>query len=142
LEGATACTLNDAGQQQDGQGGSGSAGEAGYGEDDDAGEEETLATEAEREPVAGGENDGVGDEIAGEDPGGFVVGGGEGTSYIRKGDRGDGGVEHLHERGEHDRCGDQPGVYALSDFSGLIGWCARSRGHGFRWVPFGGVIVS
>ncbi len=124
LEGATACALNDAGQQQDGQGGSGSAGEAGDGEDDDAGKEKALAAEFEGEPVAGGEDDGIGDEVAGEDPGGFVVRGGEGAGDVGQGDRGNGGVEHLHEGGKHDRGGDQPRVDALGDISGLILRCS------------------
>ena len=85
----------------------------GDGEDDDAGEEEALASEAEGEPVAGGEDDGVGDEIAGEHPGGFVVGGGERAGDVGEGDRGDGGVEHLHEGGQHDGDGDEPWIDAL-----------------------------
>ena len=82
LEGAAACALNDAGQQQEAEGGSGSAGEAGYGEDHDAGQEESLTAEFEGEPVTGGKNDGVGDEVAGENPGGFIVGGREGAGDV------------------------------------------------------------
>src|ERR1700753_454452 len=71
LEGSAAGSLDDAGEQEDGEGGGGSAGEAGDGEDGDAGHEEALAAEAEGEPVAGRQDDGVGDQVAGEDPGGL-----------------------------------------------------------------------
>ena len=77
LEGSAACALDDSGEEHDAEGGGCSAGEAGRGEDGDTGHQETLAAEAEGEPVAGGEDDGVGDKVAGEDPGGFVGGGGE-----------------------------------------------------------------
>ncbi len=123
LEGSAASALDDAGEKHDAEGGGGSAGEAGDGEDGDAGHEEALAAEFEGEPVARGENDGVGDEIAGEDPGGFVGGGGEGAGDVGESDGGDGGVEHLHEGRKHDRGGDQPGVDAVGGFSGLIGRC-------------------
>ncbi len=73
LEGASAGSLDDAREEHEGEGGGGSAGEAGDGEDGDAGHEEALAAELERAPVAGGEDDGVGDEVGGEDPGGLVV---------------------------------------------------------------------
>ncbi len=118
------------------EGGGGSAGEAGDGEDDDAGDEEAFAAEAERAPVAGGEDDGVGDEIAGENPGGFVVGGGEGAGDVREGDRGDGGVKHLHEGGQHDGRGDEPGIDPLGDFSGVVGRYSCGAGHRVAF-PFG-----
>ena len=113
LESTAAGSLDDAGEEHDAEGGGCSAGEAGRGKDGDAGHEEALAAEAEGEQVAGGEDDGIGDEIAGEDPGGFVGRGAERSGDIREGDRGDRGVEHLHEGGEHDGGGDQPGVDAV-----------------------------
>jgi hypothetical protein len=82
LERASACALDDAGDEDEDEGGRGPAGEAGGGEDGDAGHEEALASEAQRAPVAGGEDDGVGDEVAGEHPGGFVGGGGEGAGDV------------------------------------------------------------
>ena len=120
LEGSAACALDDAGEEHEGEGGGGSAGEAGDGEDDDAGDEEALAAEPEGEPVAGGEDDGVGDEVAGEDPGGFVGGGGERTGDVRERDGGDGGVEHLHEGGQHDGGGDEPGIDAATHLCGVV----------------------
>ena len=71
-----------------------------------------LRPKLEREPVGGGKDDGVGDEVAGEHPGGFVGGGGERAGDVGQRDGGDGGVEHLHEGGEHDRGGDEPRVDA------------------------------
>ncbi len=62
------------------------------------------------EPAGDGENDGAGDEITGEDPGGFVLAGAERAGHVGQGDVGDGGVEHLHERGQCDRHGDSQGL--------------------------------
>ncbi len=59
-----------------------------------------------------GKNDGVGDEIGGEDPGGFLLRGAEAAGDVRQGDVGDGGVEHLHEGGQGDRHGDDPRIDA------------------------------
>ena len=130
LQRSAACSLDDAGEEDEAEGGGGSAGKAGDGEDGDAGHEEALAAELEGEPVAGGEDDGVGDEVAGEDPGGFVGGGGERAGDVGQRDGGDGGVEHLHEGGEHDGGGDEPGIDSVCGFSGLV-WrrdCCRCHG--------------
>ena len=115
LQRAAAGALQDAGQQNDGQRGRGAAEEGGDGEDDDADEQEALASQAAGEPVGSGQDDGVGDEVAGQHPGGFGVGGGEAAGDVGQRYRGDGGVEHLHERRQHDRDGDEPGVDALGE---------------------------
>ena len=65
LESAAARALQDAGEQDDGERRSGAAEERGDGEEDDAGEQEALAAEAPGKPVGGGQNDGVGDQVAG-----------------------------------------------------------------------------
>ncbi len=129
LECSAACSLDDAGEEHEGERWGRSTGEAGCGEDGDAGHEEAFAPEFEREPVAGGEDDGVGDEIGGEDPGGFVGGGREGAGDVGEGDGGDGGVEHLHESGEHDGRSDEPGIYAVGHLSGLVGRRDGFGGH-------------
>ena len=129
LKRAAACSLKDAGEQNDAEGRGCSAEERGDGEDDDAGEQEALAAEAAGEPVGGGEDDGVGDEVAGEDPGGFGVGGREAAGDVGQGHGGDGGVEHLHEGGEHDGDGDQPRVDALGEGITSLG---LSGGHSRR----------
>ena len=115
LECAAACALHDAGEENDAERGSRSAKEGRDGEDGDADEQEALAAEAAGEPVGGGQDDGVGDQVAGEDPGGLGVGGGERTGDVGQGHRGDGGVEHLHEGGEHDGNDYQPRVDALGE---------------------------
>jgi hypothetical protein len=115
LQCAAARSLQDAGQQDDAQRRRRSAEEGGDGEDDDAGEQKALAAKAAGEPVGGGQDDGVGHQVAGEHPGGLGVGGGERAGDVRQRHRGDGGVKHLHEGGQHDRDGDQPRVYALGE---------------------------
>ena len=129
LQCAAAGALHDAGEQNDAERGRRSAEERGDGEDDDADEQEALAAEAAGEPVGGGQDDGVGDEVAGEHPGGFGVGGRERAGDVGQRDRGDGGVEHLHEGGQHDRDRDEPRVDALGErIAGLGG----GGGHGGR----------
>ena len=129
LQRAAAGALHDARQQNDAQRGRRAAEERRDGEDDDAGEQEALAAEAAGEPVGGGQDDGVGDQVAGEHPGGLGVGGGERAGDVGQRHRGDGGVQHLHEGGQHDRDGDQPGVDALGErVAGLGG--VRCHGEG------------
>ena len=81
-------------------------------EERDADHVELLAPDEGGHVGAGGKDDGVGYEIGGEDPGGFVLRGAEAAGDVRQGDVGDGGVEHLHEGGEGDRHGDDPRVDA------------------------------
>ena len=89
---------------------------------------------------AGGEDDGVGDEIAGEHPGGFVGGGGEAAGDVGERDGGDGGVEHFHEGREHDGGGDEPGVDALGDLGRVVGCCGG--GPGLEWLLPEGVVLG
>jgi len=112
LERAATGALNDAGKQDETEGGRGSAEEGRDGEDDDAGDKEALASELEGKPVAGGKDDGVGDQVAGQDPGGFVGRGGERSGNVGEGDGGNGGVEHLHKGRQHDGNGNKPRIYA------------------------------
>ena len=121
LQSAAARSLQDAGQQDDGQRRRSSAEERGDGEDDDADEQKALATKAAGEPVGGGKDDGIGHQVAGEHPGGLGVGGREASGNVGQRDRGDGGVEHLHEGGQHDRNGDQPRIDALGEGIALVG---------------------
>ena len=103
LQRAAARSLQHAGQQNDAQRRRRSAEERGDGEDDDAGEQEALAAKAAREPVGGGQDDGVGHQVAGQHPGGLGVGGRKRAGDIRQRHRGDGGIQHLHKGGQHDR---------------------------------------
>ncbi len=75
LQRAATGPLEDASQQDDAQRGSRSAEERGDREDDDAAQQEAFAAEAAGEPVGGGQDDGVGDQVAGKHPGGLGVGG-------------------------------------------------------------------
>jgi len=109
-EAAAAGALQDAGDDEERQRRGNAAEERADGEDGDAGEVVTLASEAVGEPAGDGKHDGGGDEIAGEDPGGFFLRRAERAGDVREGDVGDGGVEHFHERGEGNREGDGPGI--------------------------------
>ncbi len=80
------------------------------GEERDANHVVALAAEEAAEPRGEREDDGVGDEIAGEHPGAFVGADGEAAGDVRESDVGDGGVEELHEGGEGDGDGDEPGI--------------------------------
>ena len=122
LQCAAAGALHHARQQDDRQRWSRAAEERGHREEDDADEQEALAAEAASKPVGGGQDDGVGNQVAGEHPGGLGVGGGERAGDVGQGYGGDGGVEHLHEGGQHDGDGDQPRVDALGErIAGLCG---------------------
>ena len=125
LQSAAAGALHDAGEQDDAERRGRPAKERGDGEDDDAGEQKALSAKAAGKPVGSGQNDGIGDQVAGEDPGGFRVGGREGSGDVGQGDRGNGGVKHLHKGREHDGDGDQPRVDALSERVAGLGGCGR-----------------
>ena len=79
--------------------------EAGYGEHQHA-----LAAEEIGEPAGERQNDGVGDEIGSERPGGFVDRNGEAAGNVGERDVYDGGVQHFHEGAEHHGDGDDPGI--------------------------------
>ena len=81
-------------------------------EQEDAGHVKALAAHAVGDPSADGEHHGVGDQVAGEHPGGFLGAGRERSADMLHGDVGDGGVERLHEGGQGDGDGDGPRVGA------------------------------
>jgi hypothetical protein len=95
------------------------------GEEGDAGHVEALATEAVGEPAGDGQDDGRGDEVAGEDPGRFFLACTERAGDVGQGDVGDGGVEDLHEGGQGDSEGDRPRIVV-----GLPNCGHGGRGHG------------
>ena len=115
LQGAPSGSLHYSCQQNDSQRRGSSAEEGRDGEDDDADKQESLAAEAARKPVGGREDDRVSHQVAGQHPGCFGVGGREGAGNVGERHRGDGGVKHLHEGGQHHREGDQPRVDALGE---------------------------
>ncbi len=70
-EAAAAGALQDARDDEKWQSVSDAAEQGADGEQSDAGHVEALATEAVGEPAGDGQDDGAGDQIAGENPGGF-----------------------------------------------------------------------
>ena len=114
LQAAAGRALQDAEEDEHAERGRESAEQRGDGEEEDAGHVEALAADAVGDPAADGQHHGVGDQVAGEDPGGFVGAGGERAADVGHGDVGDGGVERLHEGGEGDGDGDGPGIGAGS----------------------------
>src|SRR6185437_9768199 len=80
------------------------------GEHGDAGHVEAFAADAVGDPSADGQDDGVGDKVGGENPGGFLESSAEGSCNVRQGDVGDAGVERLHKGGERNGKGDDPRV--------------------------------
>ena len=109
-ETAATDALEDAGDEHDAEGGRDAAEERSDGEEGDAGHVIVLAAEDAGEPRGHGEDDGVGDEVGGEDPGDLIVRAAEASGDVGEGDVGDGGVEQFHEGREGDGEGDDPGV--------------------------------
>jgi len=103
LKRAAASALNRAGDQNHAEICGGSAGEGRNREDDEAGQEKISAAEFEREPSAGGQNDCVGYEVAGEHPRRFVGGSREAAGNMWKSDGRDRSIEDFHKRWKHDR---------------------------------------
>ena len=122
---SAACTLQDARDDEQGEGVRDAAEERADGEERDADHVEALPAHAVGEPAGDGQDDGAGDEVTGEDPGGFFGAGAESASDVGQGDVGDGGVEDLHEGGEGDSEGDRPRIVV-----GLPDGGYRRCGHG------------
>ena len=109
-EATTADTLQDAREEHDAEGGSDATEKRRDGEERDAGHVVVPAAEDAGEPRGHGKDDGVSDEIGGENPGDFVVGAAETAGDVGERDISDGGVEQLHEGGEGDGEGYDPGI--------------------------------
>src|SRR5271155_1181894 len=143
LQDAATRTLQDAKENQHPEAGSETAQEAAAGEERDAGHIEAFAAHAGGEPGADGKDDGVGDEVAGEHPGGFVGTGAEGTGDVREGDVGDGSVENFHEGGEGDGQGDEPRIVARApggEVEGMVSGYGGS-GHKAPWLARAGNLL-
>ena len=82
------------------------------GEREDGDRQQKIISPAQprAEPAGDRQDDRVGGEVAGDDP--FAVGDRRRQSAgdVAQGDVGDGGVQHLHEGGDHDGDRDQPGI--------------------------------
>ena len=116
LHAAAACTLKDAGEEQDRHIGSESAEQRTGDEERDADQEETLTTDGARYPADHGKNDCIGDEVGGQDPGGLILAGSKAAGNVRERDVGDAGVEDLHKRSQCDGDGDDPGIESRDPF--------------------------
>ena len=92
-EAAAADALQDAAEDQQRKGGGDAAKRGADAEQGHADHVELFAADKCGHVGAGGKDDGVGDQIRGEDPGGFVLGGAEAAGDVREGDVGDGAVE-------------------------------------------------
>ncbi len=79
-------------------------------EDRDREQEIVSPAEPRREPAGDRQDDGVGGQVAGDDP--LAVGGGsrQPAGDVAQGDIGDRRVQHLHEGRDHHRDGDQPRI--------------------------------
>ena len=82
------------------------------GEDGDREQEVVAAAEMRRQPAGDRQDDGVGGEVARDDPLAVVDRGRQAARDVSQRDHRDGGVEHLHEGRYHDDGGDHPGVDA------------------------------
>src|SRR5271155_3845960 len=136
LQASAPRALQDAKENQHAEAGSETAQEAAAREKRDAGHIEAFAAHAGGEPGADGKDDGVGDEVAGEHPGGFIGTGAERAGDVGEGDVGDGRVENFHEGGEGDGQGDEPGIVAGApggEVEGMIGGYGGS-GHQVPWL--------
>jgi hypothetical protein len=79
----------------------------GHGEGADRQQEHLLAADLLRHPARQRQRDRRGDDVGGQHPGDLVRRRRQAALHVRQGDVGDGGVERIHQRGEHQRRGDR-----------------------------------
>ena len=72
------------------------------------GQQQSLAPEVVRQPAGDGQDDGVGDQVRGEYPGGFIDRGRKAARNVRQADVDHRSVQHLHHRAGHHRHRHQP----------------------------------
>jgi len=70
-----------------------------------------FASKNPAQPCGKRKNHGIRHQIAGQDPGAFVVADGETSGDMRQGNIGNGGVEQLHKGGQRNRDRDDPRIY-------------------------------
>ena len=99
-EAATTSTLQDAEKDQHRQGGGESAEQRTEGEEKDASHVKALAAKAITGPGRDGQDNGVGDQVAGQDPGGFILSGRKRPGDVRQSHVRNRSVQHLHEGGQ------------------------------------------
>ena len=110
LEPATGESLDDAEQNHLRETGREAAQRRGQREDGNADQEVIAAAEACRQPAGDRQDNGVGGQVAGDDPLGVALSGRQASGNVPQGHVRDRGVQDLHERGHDDHDGDDPGV--------------------------------
>ncbi len=111
LQRAPGESLEDAEEDQCPQAPGGAAEKGAEGEQADGDEQEALAPEEPAEPARHGDDDGIGGQVGGDDPGRLVDPRGEAAPDVVERDVDDGGVDDHHERGQHHRDGHEPFVH-------------------------------
>jgi hypothetical protein len=111
LEAASPDALKDACKKQDRESRRDTAKKTCRGEDGNTKQKEILAADNARCPCTDREDDGVRDQIAGENPCSLTGAGAEIAGNVRQRNICDGGIENLHKGRQRDRCRDQPRVY-------------------------------
>ena len=109
---AAADALKNARQNQRWQIPRQSAQHRGEREDGHTGKQHAFPAEIISQPAGHRQDDGVGNQIARQHPGGLVGGRRKAAGDVRQRDVGDGRVEHLHEHRHHHRHRDEPGIMA------------------------------
>ena len=107
---ATTNALDDTRNQHHAERGGHRTHHRGTGEDSDASHVEALAADHVGQPAADRQHDGVGNQIAGDDPGALVEAGCQTAGDVAQRDIYDRDVEHLHEGRDRDDHRDQPGT--------------------------------
>ncbi len=110
LQTASGEPLQDAEDDELGETAGHAAEQGSNGESGDTGQQHSAASEVAGQPPGHGQDDGVGDQVGGDDPGAFFVGGAEISGDVRDGDIDDRGVQNLHECGEHHGDGHDPRI--------------------------------
>ncbi len=102
-QGRAADSLQQAIDHQLGEAGGSAAQGRRRGKADHRDQEHVFDAEAAGEPAGQRRHDRGGDDVRGDDPGDLVLRGRHAALHMRQGDVGDGGVDALHERRQHDR---------------------------------------
>ncbi len=115
----------------------GSDGEAG-----DRGQEHRLAADLQGEPARQRRHNRGGDDVAGQHPGDLVLAGAEFALHVRQGHVGDGRIQRVHQRGQHQGPGDGKAIVDVGlrrhaatcsspsrTLSGAGGWSHQSKFH-------------
>src|SRR5438445_2474068 len=110
LQSSSACPLQYAEQKQKPETRRQAAEQRTHRKHTETGHEKTLATQRAREPTADWQNDGIRDQIRGQNPGALIVARSQIAGHVRQRHVGDASVEYIHERGQRDDHSDEPRI--------------------------------